>query len=238
MKKSGILALFFCSLILAGMVLYTKRSIQVVSREEHNKIIIAIDAGHGGFDGGFDPAADGIFSLKEKDINLSIALKVQERLEKKGYHVVMTRTEDAGLYEESDSHKKRTDMKNRVDLINQSGARIAVSIHQNSFSDTSSHGAQVFYYSGSVEGEKLAHTLQTYLLERLPVENHRREKANTQYYMLKNVKCPIVIAECGFLSNPEEAAKLNTEEYQNLVADTIVEGICAYLQEYSTPAFT
>lgn len=235
MRKSAILVLSLSILILEGMLLYTKSSIPVISQKEQDGIVIAIDAGHGGFDGGFDPAGNGIFSLKEKDINLSIALKLQQRLEEAGCQVIMTRTTDAGLYEESDTHKKRTDMKNRVDRINQSGAQLAVSIHQNSFSDAASHGAQVFYYSGSGQGERLAHALQTQLLEKLPVENHRKEKADSHYYMLKNVTCPIVIAECGFLSNPEEAAKLNTEEYQALLADVLRDGILEYLKEQQEP---
>lgn len=229
MKKRIIFTVVGVVFLFAAAAYYFKIPIINVLKEGGTSVKIVVDAGHGGFDGGYDPAGSGITSLKEKDINLSIAMKLKEDLENEGFEVIMTREEDKGLYEEGDSHKKRTDMKNRVDLINQSGAVIAVSIHQNSFPQSSSKGAQVFYHESSEEGKKMAEILQNCLREDLWAENNRQAKANSSYYMLKNTKCPIVIVECGFLSNPGEAALLNDEEYQGKTAKAICRGIVEYL---------
>ena len=162
---------------------------------------VAIDSGHGGIDPG-KISADGIL---EKDVNLAIASKLKILLEQSGITVIMTRADDNGLYQESDSNKKAADMKKRCSIINGSKADIAVSIHQNSYVGESSKGAQVFYYKQSEEGKKLA------------------------YYMLRNTQVPTVIVECGFLSNREEAYKLNNEEYQQKTAYSIYCGIMEYL---------
>ena len=113
---------------------------------------VAIDSGHGGIDPG-KISADGIL---EKDVNLAIASKLKILLEQSGITVIMTRADDNGLYQESDSNKKAADMKKRCSIINGSKADIAVSIHQNSYVGEASKGAQVFYYKQSEEGKKLA----------------------------------------------------------------------------------
>ncbi len=192
-----------------------------------NSTIIALDAGHGGIDGG----KEGINGTLEKDINLSITYKVKSLLEEKGFKVILTRTEDKGLYSESDANKKAADMKKRCKIIEDSKADIAVSIHQNSFSDCSVCGAQIFYYKHSAEGKKLASIMQKSFADNVNTKNTRVEKANDTYYMLINTKCPIVIAECGFLSNKEEADNLMNEEYQNKVAYAITDGITKYLNQ-------
>lgn len=190
-------------------------------------ITVAIDAGHGGF----DPGKVGINNALEKDINLSIALKLEEILKKQGISVIMTRTSDTGLYEEQDSNKKRADMKNRINSINEGNVTFAVSIHQNSFSQESSKGAQVFYHASSDEGKQLAEILQEQIKLSINDGNHRVAKSNDSYYMLKKSTCPLVIVECGFLSNSEEAALLITEEYQQKMANAICKGILEYLKQ-------
>ena len=112
-------------------------------------------------------------------------------------------------------------------------ADLAVSIHQNSYPDPAIKGAQVFYYTSSVEGKQLAKRLQERLVKGLDPQNHRQAKANDSYYLLKKTACPIVIVECGFLSNREEAEKLSTDEYQEKVADAICNGIETYLKDIS-----
>lgn len=189
-------------------------------------MVIAIDPGHGGF----DPGKVGVTETLEKDINLGIANKVKRKLEKKGINVVMTRTKDQALCSDGDTSKKTVDMQNRVNLINESKAVLAVSIHQNSFTDSSVKGAQVFYYSASEEGKKLAGFIQTGLKNVIQDDNHRMEKANEDYYLLRKVTCPIVIVECGFLSNEMEEALLCEEDYQEKVAKGIVSGIVEYLK--------
>lgn len=186
---------------------------------------ILIDPGHGGF----DPGKVGINDALEKDINLSISLKLKTFLEENNYEVILTRSDDNGLYEEGDSNKKRTDMRKRVEIINNSNALAAVSIHQNSFPEQSSKGAQVFYHVKSAKGKEFAEIMQEQIKTTLADNNHRGAKSNDNYYMLKKTTCPLVIVECGFLSNPDEAALLCDEAYQEKLAWAIHLGILKYL---------
>lgn len=188
---------------------------------------VVIDSGHGGVDPG-KISADGIL---EKDINLAIAYKLKNLLEQSQIQVIMTRTDDNGLYSASDTNKKSADMKKRCSIINDSNADIVVSIHQNSFSTEGANGAQAFYYKQSEQGKKLASYIQDAFREHLDSGNKRVEKADSSYYMLLHTKIPTVIAECGFLSNKEEAALLNSEEYQQKVAEALYNAIVRYLTE-------
>ena len=165
----------------------------------------------------------------EKKINLEIARKVRKELEERGYQVVMTREDDNGLYTDSDSNKKTADMKKRCRMAEESNADILVSIHQNSYQSEGVKGAQVFYYKASEDGKKLAEAIQASFKQNLDPENGREAKANDSYYILLNVKCPAVIAECGFLSNPDEERLLNDEKYQKKMVEGIAEGIENFL---------
>lgn len=188
---------------------------------------IVIDAGHGGE----DPGKVGINKVLEKDINLQIALRVKAYLEQNDIHVVMTRETDKGLNDSAVSNKKVQDMKRRIEIIEQAAPILTVSVHQNSYPEEYVHGAQVFYYNGSKEGERLADSIQQQLVRKADRENKRQIKANNSYYLLKKTGTPIVIVECGFLSNREEAKKLCTEEYQDKIAWAIHMGILQYLAE-------
>lgn len=188
---------------------------------------VVIDAGHGGD----DPGKVGINGAKEKDINLQIAFRVKEYLEENDIEVVLTRTSEDGLYDAGAPNKKVQDMKRRIQLIDEVAPEVTVSIHQNSYPEEYVHGAQVFYYNGSTEGQKLAESIQGQLIETVDPENNRRIKANDSYYLLKKTEIPIVIVECGFLSNSKEAEKLCQESYQNRVAWAISMGILRYLNQ-------
>lgn len=204
-------------------------TVQVVSADAargEGRPVVVIDAGHGGN----DPGKVGVDGSLEKDINLQIAMRLKEYLEQSDVKVVMTREEDVGLYHEEDSGKKAADMRNRCEIINQSGADLAVSIHQNSYHEEYVSGGQVFYYKDSENGKKLAEILQERFTYVLGADNRRLAKANGTYYLLLHVKCPIVIAECGFLSNWKEAAMLQDETYQDRVAWTLHMGILEYLK--------
>lgn len=179
--------------------------------------------------GGNDPGKVGVDQSLEKDINLAISKKLARYLELADVEVVMTRSEDKGLYSETDSRKKSADMKARCSLIDEAEPDLVVSIHQNSYHEENVSGGQVFYYNGSVKGKKLAEILQKRFDYVLGEKNTRQAKANDSYYLLLHVKSPIVIVECGFLSNYEEAALLNTDEYQDRLAWTIHMGIMEYL---------
>ena len=186
---------------------------------------VVLDAGHGGK----DPGKIGITGCYEKDINLKIVEKLKLFFEMEGVEVILTRDGDYGLYQESDTNKKNADMRNRAKLIEDSKADVVVSIHQNSYTDESIKGAQTFYYGGSTEGKQMAKSVQERMVLVLDKENHRKEKANDGYYLLKNSTCPSVIVECGFLSNEKECSLLETEYYQEKVAWAIFVGIMQYL---------
>ena len=196
---------------------------------DDSRFTVVIDSGHGGFDSG----KVGVDGTLEKDINLIIAKKLEQLLIAADINVIMTRTDDTGLYEESSNNKKRQDMKNRAALMNQAKPDCVVSIHQNSYPKESIDGAQVFYYTKSEEGKLLAALIQDSLISRADPGNHRVEKSNDSYYLLKNVSSPIVIVECGFLSNWAESKKLVDDTYQQKLAWAIHLGILQYLNDSS-----
>ena len=149
--------------------------------EEREKLLVVIDAGHGGD----DPGKVGINGVYEKDLNLQIAGLVKLFLEANDVEVVMTRDSDQGLYDADASNKKVQDMKRRIALIDEAEPALTVSIHQNSYPEEYVHGAQVFYYTGSAQGQRLAECIQSQLVERADPENKRQVKANDSYYLLK-----------------------------------------------------
>ena len=189
-----------------------------------NKIII-VDPGHGGF----DPGKPGVAGLDEKDLNLKISLLVRNYLENAGAIVIMTRTTDDDVDGMDGVKHKSKDMVQRKKLSE--GGDILVSIHQNSFTQSSVHGAQTFYNSKSEEGEALAKSIQRSVKEVADLDNRREAKSNTNYYVLKATDLPAVIVECGFLTNPEEEKKLNSESYQNQMALGIYLGILRYYEQ-------
>ena len=189
--------------------------------------IVVVDAGHGGV----DPGKIGVDDSLEKDITLEFAERLKTILEQQDIQVVMTREEDKGLYEETASNKKAQDLKKRCSLINEGQADCAVSIHQNSFTGESSKGAQVFYQSTSEEGKKFAGIMQKKIASCINDGNHRIEKANSDYYILKNSSPVAIIVECGFLSNPQEAALLSDDKYQKKMSSAIAQGISEYIQK-------
>ena len=194
---------------------------------EKKKYIVCVDPGHGGT----DPGKVGINGQLEKDINLAIAKKLKTYLEASDVTVVLTRDKDMGLYSSGDAHKKMADMRKRCQLIEEVKPDLVISIHQNSYHEEAIRGGQVFYYKTSVRGKKLAQILQERFDYVLGDANKRQAKADDNYYLLLHVKEPIIIAECGFLSNWEEAEKLETKEYQDRLAWTLHMGIMEYLNQ-------
>jgi len=192
--------------------------------------VVVIDAGHGGKDAGAISANNAL----EKDINLSIAVRLKSLLEQNSVTVVMTREEDKDLASEHASSRKNEDLRARAGLIEASSPVLMVSVHQNSYPEEEVSGAQVFYYSGSESGKALATMVQNSLKKEIDDENHRVAKANREYYLLKRAICPAVLVECGFLSNPVEAALLETEEYQEKIAFAIHLGIMEYINTIET----
>lgn len=215
-------------LVLTGLIICSRHLTKYVltDKVETKKNTVVIDAGHGGS----DPGKVGVNDALEKDINLEIARKLKKLLEKKGIHVIMTRKEDKALEGGQRGSQKVQDMRERVKLINKNRPELAVSIHQNSFHQADVHGAQVFYFKHSAEGEKYAGIMQE-VLRTVDQGNTKQPKADDTYYLLKKTEIPIIIIECGFLSNPEEAEKLTTKEYQKEMAQAIADGITACLKD-------
>ncbi|NLK74365.1 MAG: N-acetylmuramoyl-L-alanine amidase [Clostridiales bacterium] len=236
--------ILFLILVYMACILTSKKSVEALKNimnrnvrnpfansklaENNNKrdpVVIVIDPGHGGR----DPGKVGVNNSLEKDINLSIALKLRDLLEANDVTVIMTREEDVGLYSESDTNKKRADLNKRIEIIHANNADFSISIHQNSFQEEYVKGAQTFYHKQSEEGKKLAEIIMDKLKQTINDDNHRVAKSNESYYMLKYTKTPLVIVECGYMSNYNEAALLIDDEYQNKLAWGIHLGIMEYI---------
>lgn len=196
---------------------------------EQPKIKVVLDAGHGGIDGGVSGVNTGV---KESVINLSIVKKLERYLVDGGFNVVLTRSTDAGLYGIATKSLKKKDMQKRKEIIEKEEPSLVVSVHLNKYSLSSRKGAQIFYNEKNQNGKILAESIQKAFNE-LPDSGRNFSALKGDYYILNCTNYPSVIAECGFLSNPEEEAKLVTEEYQDVVAYTLFKGIVSYLAETS-----
>ncbi len=232
------------ALLIRGIVLHSKYDKQAQTNVEelpftevepeekpYSGCIVVVDAGHGGK----DPGKVGVNGTLEKDINLEIALLLKDELEGEGITVVLTRYDDSGLYDANSSNKKMQDMRARLSIIEESKADLVVSIHQNSFGDASVRGPQVFYYETSENGANAAVLIQNALNEDLEIARPRVQKENDNYYLLTKCSNVMVIAECGFLSNPEEETLLTDKEYQQRIAAALKRGICEYLDLQKEP---
>ncbi|MBQ7861431.1 MAG: N-acetylmuramoyl-L-alanine amidase [Clostridia bacterium] len=193
------------------------------------KPIIIIDAGHGGEDGG-PQSADGIL---EKDINLSVSLKLNKILTRYGFKTVMIRDTDKLIYDEgSDTVRKRksSDLHNRMDIMKKYDGCIFLSIHQNHFSESKYNGAQVFYCKSQRGSDVLADCIQKSIVNSLQKDNTRLIKPCTSsVYLIYNAVSTAVMVECGFLSNAEEAEKLNDNTYQYEMALAIAKGLVNFV---------
>ena len=188
---------------------------------------VILDAGHGGEDGGA-VSADG---TSEKAINLSIAQKTNDLLRLFGFETQMTRTDDNDISEEGDTIRERklSDMKKRLSIFNSSADNTIISIHQNKFSNTTSHGTQVFYSPNNDNSSALAESIHCSVKAQLQPDNERKCKPSDDgIYLLKNTTQPAVIVECGFLSNREECARLADEGYQKQMSFAITTGFLDY----------
>ena len=212
MRKLALIAL--TALVMAG--------INPVQTAAHgmplSKKIIVIDAGHGGWDPGMVRG-----KVEEKDINLSIARKLQVFLEQGDATVIITRLDDSDL-----AKNKTGDMQARRLTANTSHADIFVSIHQNSYHNSTVKGFQVFYFNESDNSMKLAACIQDSLKEFVNPQNKLSSRANKNYYVLKQTEMPAVLIECGFLTNASERSLLTTEAYQEKIAWGIYMGIVDY----------
>lgn len=226
----------FIPLILSFSLFFTSFFIPVnINTANQNTVsysspVIIIDAGHGGFDGGA-VTKDGV---PEKDINLSIALYLQEYLSVLGFNTVLTRDRDQSLESEgldTIRSKKTSDLHNRMKVMEDTDNSIFISIHQNIYTQEKYSGIQVFYSPKSVEeSSALASSIQQTVVGTLQPDNTRQIKeCGTSVYLIYNAVKPAVLVECGFLSNFEEAEKLKTKNYQKKMAFCIAMGIQNYI---------
>lgn len=236
--------IFFCSLSVLLLFYYKPESAPAAGEQSppvpdtipdtqetddpSSKYIITLDPGHGGY----DPGKIGVDDSKEKNINLQITLALKQKLTDMGFVVYMTRDEDISLNTETQGTMKTSDLNHRIQIVTDHKSDLFVSIHQNSFTDPSVHGAQVFYFTGSEQGKLLAESIHGSIQSNIDSDNERPVKGNAKYLILKKSPCPAVIVECGFLSNPEECTSLTSSEYQDAMAAAIAEGIWSFITAY------
>lgn len=234
-NRVGALIVLLCTYLLVFGFIKTaslpEQVIPVGTEIESGLPTIILDAGHGGIDSG----CVSVNGAEEKDINLNILLKLREMLRITGFKVEVTRDTDRSIHDTGVTglgNQKKSDMENRLKIINSVDNAVFVSIHQNQFTDPKYYGAQMFYPLESERSERLATIMQGNFVSLLQPENTREIKpVGTEIYLLHYSKCPAVMAECGFLSNPEEAAKLESEDYQSQVAFTLYKSLCDFIFE-------
>lgn len=199
--------------------LFNVQPVNSAPAKKLNEYVVYIDPGHGGYDGG--AKANG---LVEKDLNLTIGLRLRTYLETAGVKVLMTRTDDRDFVTPGNGTKKKRDLDKRIEMINKSDADLFISIHMNAIPDTRWRGAQTFYYDSYPENKILANCIQESLVEYLQNTTRKAKEVKT-LYLFKNVTKPGVLVEIGFLSNPDEARDLNNPHYQDKVAYALFLGI-------------
>ena len=187
---------------------------------------VIIDAGHGGVDGG----ATSCTGKLESAFNLEIAMRLNDLMHLMGIHTKMIRTSDISVYTQGETiaAKKVSDLKYRAALVNETENGVLVSIHQNTFSESKYSGAQVFY-SAKGEGQALAEQLQVALCQTVNPGSNRKIKRADGIYLLEHIERTGVLIECGFLSNPEEEAKLRSSSYQKQLCCVIATTVSNYL---------
>lgn len=187
-----------------------------------NGIKIVLDAGHGGRDGG----SVGVGGTIEKEINLKYTLALKDKLVKAGYLVELTRKNDDGLYSPTAKNKKLSDMKARFNIIEKANPNLVISIHMNSFSNSSAKGANCYYRAEDEASKQVANLIQQ-ALHTYCNASHTEARVG-DYYILNCSYYSAVLVECGFLSNPEEEALLNSDEFRGRMVDAIFSAILLY----------
>ena len=211
--------LYFLICILSLNIVYAKNhNLELLGK------VIYLDAGHGGIDVG--ATYKGIY---EKDINLSISMKLEKELTKRGAIVYQTRYGDYDLSLPNTINKKRSDLSRRSNLINKSNADLFISIHLNAESTGLYRGPQVFYNSNTLENEEIAKLFQKKL--NTDLNGRRKYKKDNRLYLQKRVKVPGILIEAGFLSNSNDRYLLKKDDYQNKVVMSITMSTINYFNK-------
>ncbi len=235
MKKSIWVMISACCVVFLGTILAAFIGNHAVTTFSENKSLenrhcFIIDAGHGGVDGG----AVSCTGVYESNINLEIALRLNDLMHLLGYRTKMIRTTDISIYTsgESIAAKKSSDLKERVRIVNETENGILLSIHQNHFSDSFYSGGQMFYPK-TPESDILARNLQTAFIAALNPGSNRKAKPAEGLYLMKHIEKTGVLIECGFLSNYEEEAKLRSSDYQKHICVVIASVCSQYLLDHT-----
>lgn len=231
MKKSKRWLVFYCATIVAVLVASELGSRTVTAIADSAPIprehCIIIDPGHGGEDGG----ATSCTGIVESVYNLDISLRLNDLFHLLGYETKIIRTTDVSVYTKGGTiaQKKVSDLKERVRIANETDHALLLSIHQNNYPDSRYSGVQVFY--APTEGsEALAKQLQSSLMANLHPKTNRDARKSNGVYLMEHIRCPGVLIECGFLSNPEEEAKLRDSTYQKKMCCVIAATVSQYLR--------
>lgn len=210
----------FLSLIISMHLYYDSNVVSVFA----NTVII--DAGHGGEDGG----AVGKNGTLEKNLNLEISKKLKSKLIENGFNVIMTREDDVMLSDpEEKKNKKRSDLNNRIKISREAENGIFLSIHMNYFDSPNEKGAQIFYSPNNEKSSVLAGFIEKEL-KTVNTDNKRVSKpSDNRIYIMKHIKIPALIIECGFISNREEEKLLKDSNYQDKIVAAVVNGIKKYI---------
>lgn len=185
---------------------------------------VVIDAGHGGIDGGVVSKS----GIKESTLNLAYAKTLGALFEERGFNVVYTRKTEDGLYGLPTRGFKSRDMRARKEIVDAARPNLLISVHMNKFSASYRTGPQVFYQQGKADGQTLASSLQKVFND---YTGNRHESIAGDFYICREIDCPAVIVECGFLSNDDEAELLQTEEHRNKICGYIFEGVMLYMYQ-------
>lgn len=205
------------------------------SADISDRPVIVLDPGHGGLDSG----AVGKNGVLEKDVNLSVVKHLQKLLELSGFRTVLTRSEDISIYDagvEGIRNQKLSDMDNRLEIIQSYPDSIFLCIHQNNYTDPQYFGGQMFYNNNNPDNRTLAQIMQNRFAQLQPGNDREIKLTGDELFLLKSNKNPSLMIECGFLSNPEEEAKLGTEEYRQQLAFTIYGGVLEYMDASAEPS--
>ena len=221
--------LFCCTLLSHVSIRYISPTLEMPTvSTKARTITVVLDAGHGGEDGGA-VSADG---LVEKDVNLAVVLLLRDMLAANGIPVVLTRETDSLLYDKNadyEGHKKALDAAERLKIAEETSDCIFVSIHMNTYPLSTCQGLQVWYSPNNPSSRALADCVQATAKLVLQPDNDRSvNAAGSGIYLMYRLNVPAILVECGFLSNPNEAALLATREYQQKLAFTVFCGILAF----------
>lgn len=229
-RKKKFLGFLVSFVLIFGVVLHQMQrtaSRETLSTAISGRGLVVIDAGHGGEDGG----AVSVSGAIESQINLAIALRLDQIFGLYGVDCVLLRDSDVSLHDpcaETLREKKVSDLHNRVAAIEALEDPVLISIHQNTYTSSQYHGAQVFYANGDLS-LPLAQITQETLRAALDPENTRQPaRIPESVYLMNHISCRAILVECGFLSNPQEDQLLQSAEYQTGLAIALADAYLNY----------